>query len=453
MKKLFGIFAAGVSVFALTSCKDGDEKLAKQFKTAFSAENLSSIESLSDGSYTFNMNTYDVYANDYEDTTVSGIFAVSGNDSVFDLSFTSDYYYDWDEEHGLVDANIIVASTNGEMIDIYMDGNYSYVNQSGSESHTLVEYFLSDYEDFYTEISESDAGDYDYIKFSIGNEFSSLDSIMGDLVFDTDVEDDTSYLGLSLADFIIDDFTTYETVSSTQSYAIIDFKLFEGKSREITKELMMATYNRNGYVVTEFDIDFELDWMSQVYPDAGFRLKLGMNPSNGTVNYLSVDLEQFYTAMEDDSRFSFELAYTDTSTSILLPENARVLDGNTGIIEEMVADLVYDIDYFLYDLYYYSGRYSDGTLDCYVGMTVDEYCENYYLPYGLRTSLDLEHEFLIVDGENYYVQLKWLDGSDVFTAPVDVTESLGYLGYIDIIDDSIDRDNFNISNYILSVLY
>ncbi len=339
MRKIFGIFVIGVTTLSLASCKD-DNELEKAFKTAFSNNNLNSIESLSDGSYTYKVNAYsdtkDFDGFTYLESAVTKI-DVSGSATKIDYSMTSTNINSINNTEMEETSNILIEEVNDEITSVYIGGNYSS-KQGGAvtESYTYVKEFLDEYSLSYDALTNLDAGNYDYVSVTVDGVSITSDMIALDILdyVDYNIEEDLgSEFNFELSDFLVDDFTTYESISSTQAYANIEFKLFDEKGADVTRNILADAF---GLEPNDENIDFLIGLYQLTFPDISMDVKLGINPSTGAINYFMMDMGPFYEALGLNDYSNMEFAFVSSEVDMTLPAN-RVLDGSEVYIDNKLS--------------------------------------------------------------------------------------------------------------------
>ncbi len=338
MKKIFGIFIIGAVGLSLASCEEEDPnaELAAQFKTAFSNDNLNSIESLPNGTYAYTTNEYSD-ASEYDDTTylnstVAKIY-VSGDTTKVELSMTETTQNVVSNVEDKSISNLLVKSVNDEITSAYFGADYSS-KENGTliSSHTYIDEFLNENLYLYDGLTLSDAINYDYVSLTVDGTSITSEMLMEDLLGSTYYNVDQglgSDFSFELSDFLVDDFTTYETISSTQAYANIEFKLFDGQGADVTRNMLADTF---GLEADDESINMIMGIYQALLPNASMHIKLGINPTTGGVNYLKMDMAPFYASLGLNDYTDAEFAFISSDADMSLPNN-RVLDGNIAYIE------------------------------------------------------------------------------------------------------------------------
>ncbi len=466
MKKLFGIFVAGAAALSLTSCGEDDvklEDLESLFATAFSNGNLTNIDNYDDGLYEYSFNIREQNTQSYDQINVNGKLHKDGSNTIVEFNETGktagtkEYYdydiagyvpYEFDEE---IVNSFVISQSAGEINDFFM--KMTEVNTRDGEvvyEFNVIEEALEEYG---TELTSGslNADDYDWIRLSAGDSFSTqliIDSIIADEGFGGtgEISSMLDQISFTMSDFLISDFTTYELKSQTEAYATVNFEPFNQQSYEAVFELMksMSLLFDDGYVLTEEEFKPEWEEAAELYSDLVVPFKLGIDPRAQKINYISFDADEIFTYLEEDEGnvFNLELKYADSS-SYSIPTD-RVLEGNYILEQENYYELAKDVKYLLYnnDVYDDSSQLDTAVIDGMVGKTINELvADDYLVPNGWLVMFDLDTDVVTTDGTNYYLSLKWSDGSNVFDENVKVLSNYE-LNYTDYIMEFIDENNF-----------
>ncbi len=478
MKKLFGIFAIGAAALTLASCEedpvdnDGDntdgvtevtvEDLPNLFASSFSGGNLIGDDGLGIGTYTFNADINDIYNGGYNHLELSASIHNTGILPSFDISLSNNS----DSGNGVETAyaNLIV--------DQFQDIYFKSISESEDGSSSIVEELVNGFEAF----ADLNPDDYDYAKFSADSLMTILPFFISDIAVDEGTGDDSlDILGLlsgfeySIADFMIDDFTTYELVSQTEAYAIINFEPFNQVAYELVYDSLNFFAELTGEVLNEEEFNAQWSANAEEFGDLSIDFKLGINPTAGNIIYAGLDLTSVFAAFDDESSIKFEFIYDENGTGITVPTTG-VLDAN-GAIDEIVAMMNYDL--FVSDVYYFlsgngfiyeqmnNAEGSDNNnseyvideekLTTIVDMSINDiskfYGSSLMIPDAWYNTLDLDKPVILTDGTNFYVDLYWVDGTAVFTDPVLINP------YIDDFSNSLFlaliTENFNTDYYLM----
>ncbi len=496
-KKLFGSFVVGTSILAivvasftsespivepptdkLSSITEAD--LEGIFGNVFNDPGFMDADNLLNGTYEYKINEKTETFNGYDTISIGGSIIKNENQMSLEYIQTNTNNYFYTDTTVTVEDNmesVVVKSTNGIVEDVFMRYKYDkYEVELNSEADPIYIYsnrtfdqIASEYSYLYPDLHASEISQYDYLRFKAGDDmlisgitfkdFSCMYSDMSLANMDMYLELLNGYKYI-LGDFIIKDYATYELVNQFEAYVLIDFPLFNSKLFDIVYEAAKIYSNVNGDLLSK--VDFRLEWERNIKTlvnkgieaeNVTFPIKLGINPSSEKIMHISFDLEPIYSLFGKIDFYNFEISYANNG--ITGHKIYNYLDGDNYIKEINYNYLAYDTYRFLLNsgILKRSWKY-DEELDEYievitvmypqlnniVGLTLEECIPRGYVrKSGWLSLLDYDEVVITRDGDNYYFQLKWLDGSDVFMEPV----FLDFEGDIESsMRASIDKDNF-----------